>query len=72
MKGDAAMTQGMIVWVLLMGLAGHIWVIALGILDDYHHSRDKRRGCASPEPRDGNEPHDAHPESQGLRPGKAA
>ena len=66
MKGDATMTQGMIVWVLLMGLAGLIWVIALGILDDYHHSHDKRQGSASPEQRDGNKPHDAHPGSQRL------
>ena len=72
MKGDATMTQGMIVWVLLMGLAGLIWVIVLDILGDIHHTHDKRQESASPEQRDGYEPHDAHPDSQRLRPGKAA
>ena len=57
------MTQGMIVWVLLMGLAGLIWVI---VLDIHDHSHDKRQGSAPPEQRDGNEPRDAHPGRQRL------
>ena len=65
MKGDAAMTQGMIVSVLLVGLLGLIWVM---VLDIYDHSHDKRQGSTSPEPRDGYEPHDIHPDSQRLRP----
>jgi hypothetical protein len=70
MKGDAAMTQGIIVWVLLIGLVGLIWVMVLDILCYDDHSHDKRQGSASPEPRDGNEPHDAHPGSQRSRPDK--
>ena len=66
MKGDATMTQGMIVWVLLMGLVGLIWVIVLDMLGDGHHTHDKRQGGASPEQRDGYEPPDAHPGSQRL------
>jgi hypothetical protein len=58
MKGDAVMTQGMIVWLLLMGLLGLIWVIVLDILGDNHHIHDKRIGSASPEPHDGEESHD--------------
>ena len=67
MKGDAAMTQGMIVSVLLIGLVGLIWVI---VLDIHDHSHDKRQGSVSPEPRDGTESLDAHPGSQRLRPDK--
>ena len=61
------MTQGVIVWVLLMGLVGLIWVIVLDMLGDRHHTHGKRQGSVSPEPRDGYEPHDAHPGSQRLR-----
>ena len=60
------MTQGMIEFVLLMGLVGLIWVIVLDILGDYHHTHDKRQGSDSPEQRDGYEPHDAHPGSPRL------
>ena len=67
MKGDAAMTQGIIVWVLLMGLVGLIWVIVLDILGDDRHTYEKRQGSASPEQRDGIEPLDALPGSQRLR-----
>jgi hypothetical protein len=51
------MAQEFIV-VLLMGLVGLISVIVLDILGDDHHSHDQRQGSASPEPRDGNEPHE--------------
>ena len=44
--------------VLLMGLVGLIWVIVLAILDDDHHPHDDRQGSASPEPHDGEEPHE--------------
>jgi hypothetical protein len=57
MKGDTAMTEAIIV-VLLAGLVGLIWVIVLDSLGDSHHSHDNRQGSASPEPRDGNEPHE--------------
>jgi hypothetical protein len=58
MKGDAAMTQGMIVWVLLMGLVGLIWVIVLDILGDDHHTHDNQQGSPSPEPHDGEDSHE--------------
>lgn len=51
------MTQA-IVWVLLMGLGGLIWVIVLDIRGAKHHTRDKRVGSPSPEPHDGEEPHE--------------
>ena len=57
MKGDAAMTQA-IEWTLLLGLVGLIWVMVLVILDDNHHTHDNRQGSASPEPHDGEEPHE--------------
>jgi len=57
MKGAAAMTLA-IEWVLLMGLLGLIWVIVLDILGNRHHSHDNRQGSASPEPHDGEEPHE--------------
>jgi hypothetical protein len=44
--------------VLLMGLVGLIWVIVLAILDDNHRTHDNRQGSASPEPHDGEEPHE--------------
>ena len=72
MKGDAAMTQGVIEAVLLMGLVGLIWVIVLDILGDYHHTHDKRQAVTSLEQRNGYEPQDAHPGSQRLRPDKEA
>jgi hypothetical protein len=43
MKGDAAMTQEIIVWVLLMGLVGLIWVTVLAIRGDDHHTRQEAR-----------------------------
>jgi hypothetical protein len=52
-KGEVAMTQGVIVGVLLMGLVGLIWVIVLDILGGDHHPRDNRQGSASPGPHDG-------------------
>ena len=51
------MAQEFIV-VLLIGLVGLIWVIVLDILGDDHHSHDKQQRNASPEPRDGIEPHE--------------
>jgi hypothetical protein len=58
MKGDAAMTEGSFVWVLLIGLVGIIWVIVLDRLDDNRHRHDKRIGNPSAEPHDGEEPHE--------------
>ena len=53
-----AMTQGVIVGVLLMGLVGLIWVMVLDILGGSdHHPRDNRQGNLSPEPHDGEEQH---------------
>ena len=51
------MAQEFIV-VLLIGLLGLIWVIVLDILGDDHHPHDNRQGSASPEPHDGEEPHE--------------
>ena len=56
MKGDAPMTQDIIVWALLVGLVGLIWVMALAVLGDDHHAHDNRQERASPEPHDGYEP----------------
>ena len=56
MKGGAPMTQDIIVWALLMGLVGLIWVMALAVLGDNLHAHDKQEGSAQPEPRDGDEP----------------
>ena len=62
MKGDAAMTQGVIIGVLLMGLVGLIWVMVLDILGGSdHHPRDNRQGNPSPEPHDGEEPPEVSP-----------
>ena len=55
LRGDAAMTQGIIVGVLLAGLVGLIWVIVLDMLGDPHHTHDNQQGSASPEPHDGEE-----------------
>ena len=51
------MTQEFIV-LLLVGLVGVIWVIVLDIRGDKHHRHDKRVGNPSPEPHDGEEPHE--------------
>ena len=61
MKGDAAMTQGVIVGVLLTGLMGLVWVIVLDLLGDDHHSHDNRQENPSPEPHDGEESHEVSP-----------
>jgi hypothetical protein len=61
MKGDAAMTQGVIVGVLLTGLMGLLWVIVLDLLGNNHHSHDNRQENPSPEPHDGEEPHEISP-----------
>jgi len=46
------MTQA-IEWVLLIGLAGLVWVIVLDIRGHNRQPHDKRQGKASPEPHDG-------------------
>ena len=51
------MTQEFIV-LLLVGLVGIIWVIVLDIRGDKHHRHHKRVGNPSPEPHDGEEPHE--------------
>jgi hypothetical protein len=51
------MTQEFIV-LLLVGLVGVIWVMVLDIHGDKHHRREKRQGSPSPEPHDGEEPHE--------------
>jgi hypothetical protein len=61
MKGDAAMTQGLIVGVLLMGLVGLIWVIVLDLLGGDHHPRDNWQENPSPEPHGGEEPPEISP-----------
>ena len=43
------MTQEIIVWALLAGLVGLIWVIAVGILSTGHHSQHNQQGGAQPE-----------------------
>ncbi len=52
------MTEDIIVWALLMGMVGLFWVMALAILDDGHHTHDKKRGSALPERLDGYDPHE--------------
>jgi hypothetical protein len=59
--GDAAMTQGVIVGVLLTGLMGLLWVIVLDLLSDDRHPRESRQGTPSPEPQDGVEPPEISP-----------
>jgi hypothetical protein len=51
------MTQEFIV-LLLVGLVGVIWVIVLDIRGDKHHRHEKHEGSPSPEPHDGEEPHE--------------
>jgi hypothetical protein len=51
------MTQDIIVWALLMGLVGLIWVMALAVLGDNLDTHDKQEGNAQPEPHDGYEAH---------------
>jgi hypothetical protein len=53
MKGDAAMIQGTIEVVLLLGLVGLIWVIVLDVLGNNHRTHDKRQGSPSPESHNG-------------------
>jgi hypothetical protein len=55
------MTQGVIVGVLLTGLMGLIWVIVLDLLGGDHHLRENRQGNPSPEPHDGQQPHEISP-----------
>ena len=62
MKGGATMTQEIIVWALLAGLVGLIWVIAVSILRTDHHSRDNQQGGAQPEHRNGYKPHEQTPQ----------
>ena len=61
------MTQDIIVWALLAGLVGLVWVMAIAILGQDHYTRDNRQGSASPEPRDGYAPHE-----QSSRPSRVA
>ena len=56
MKGDEAMTQDIIVWTLLAGMAGLIWMMALAILGDEHHSQARQKRSASASHSDGYEP----------------
>ena len=56
------MTQEIIVWVLLMELVWLIWVMALAILADDHHSHDNRKGSASSKHSDGHEPNERSPQ----------
>jgi hypothetical protein len=41
-EGRPAMTQGIIVWVMLMGIVGLSWVIVLDILGNEHHPCNNR------------------------------
>ena len=61
------MTQDIIVWALLAGLVGLIWVMAIAILGQDHYAHDNRQGSASPEPLDGYAPHE-----QSSRPSRVA
>jgi len=62
MKGDAHMTQEIIVWSLLLALIGLIWVLVLAILGDDHHIQDRENGSASSERSDGSEPSGSSPQ----------
>ena len=61
MNGGAPVTQEIIMWTLLAGLVGLIWVMALAILGDNHHAHDNRRENASPEHSDGYKPNERSP-----------
>ena len=47
------MTPEIIVWALLAGLVGLIWVMVVGILAGDHHSQDNQQTGAQPEHRNG-------------------
>ena len=52
MKGGAPMTQDIIIWALLSGMVGLIWVMAIAIHDDNQHLHGSLGGNASPNHRD--------------------
>lgn len=52
------MTEEIIVWALLAGLAGFIWIMIVDILGADHHSRDNQQPGAQPEHRNGIELHE--------------
>ena len=54
----ATMTEEIIVWALLAGLVGFIWVMIVDILGADHHSQDNQQGGAQPEQRNGYNPHE--------------
>jgi hypothetical protein len=58
MKGDAAMTEIIVMWIFT--LVGLIVVKVFKILefDDHRHTDDNRQESASPEHPGGNEPHE--------------
>ena len=49
------MTPEIIVWSLLLGLLGLIWVLVLAILGDDQHIQDRQNGSASSERSDASE-----------------
>lgn len=58
MKGGATMTPEIIVWALLAGLVGFIWVMLVDILGADHHSQNNQQTGAQPEHRNGIELHE--------------
>ena len=62
MKGEAAMVQAIVqvlIVGLLTGLVGIIWIIVRDVLQEDHYPGDIRLAkTPSPEPRNGEEPHD--------------
>jgi hypothetical protein len=56
------MTQEIIVWSLLLGLIGLIWVVVLAILDDTHTAENRQNGSASSERSDGSQPRGSSPQ----------
>ena len=52
------MTQEIIVWALLAGLVGLIWVIAVGILSTDHPSQHDQQDGAQPKHLNGYKPHE--------------
>jgi len=50
------MTQDIILWALVAGLIGLMWVLVLARLSENHHGEDRRKKSNSPGHSDGYEP----------------
>jgi hypothetical protein len=61
MNGDAPITQEIFLWALVAGLVVFTGVMALAGYDDDQRTSDYLQASASPEHRDGEEPHEGSP-----------